>query len=151
MLAENGHFLPFFTPPKTAHKNGSKIFDAFLLKPSYFDAFLPKPSWEKTNKNWRNASKKIKIERMRQKKLNFFSWAIFGGVKNGRNLLTKNWKLTYVYYIYNHSDKCRKNSCGFNFFIKLEKFSTIFKITLLGWFFEKMVSNLTVLEGIFEA
>ena len=38
-------------------------------------------------------------------------------------------------YIYNYSDKCRKNSCGFNFFIKLKKFSTIFKITMLGWFF----------------
>ena len=39
---------------------------------------------------------------MRHKKLNCFSWAVFGGVKNGRNLLTKNQKLTYthVYKVY---------------------------------------------------
>ena len=35
---------------------------------------------------------------MRHKKLNCFSWAVFGGVKNGRNLLTKNQKLTYIQY-----------------------------------------------------
>ena len=40
-------------------------------------------------------------------------------------------------YIFSYSPDFRQNSCGFNFVIKLKKFSTIFKITLLGWFFEK--------------
>jgi len=40
-------------------------------------------------------------------------------------------------YIFSYSHNFRQNSCGFNFVIKLKKFSTIFKITLLGWFFEK--------------
>ena len=50
----------------------------------------------------RNASKNnfetfcVFVREMRQKKLNRFWWAIFGGVKNGRNLLTKNRKLTYM-------------------------------------------------------
>ena len=38
-------------------------------------------------------------------------------------------------------------SCGFNVFNKLKKFSTIFKITLLGWFFSKLTLNLTILKG----
>ena len=59
LLAENGHFWPFLTPPKIAHKNGSKFFDAFLPKPSYFDAFLPNPS-----------QKKLKLREMRRKNKN---------------------------------------------------------------------------------
>ena len=49
-------------------------------------------------------------------------------------------------YIYNYSDKCRKNCCVFNFFIKLKKFSTIFKITLLGCFFVKLTLNLAIIS-----
>ena len=40
-------------------------------------------------------------------------------------------------YIFSYSQNFCQNSCGFNFVIKLKKFSTIFKITLLGYFFEK--------------
>ena len=45
---------------------------------------------------------------MRHKKLNYFSWAVFGGVKNGRNLLTKNQKLTYMCLVFNISQN-KKN------------------------------------------
>ena len=34
-------------------------------------------------------------------------------------------------YIFSYSDNFRLDSCGYNFVIKLKKFSTIFKITLL--------------------
>ena len=55
-------------------------------------------------------------------------WPTFGS----SNLLILIWYILLVYmYMHNYSDKCRKNSCGFNFFIKLKKFSIILKITLL--------------------
>ena len=49
---------------------------------------------------------------MRHKKLNCFSWAVFGGVKNGRNLLTKNQKLTLYTYI-------QKKSCPDKYLVGL--------------------------------
>ena len=42
-------------------------------------------------------------------------------------------------------------SCGFDILEKLKKFSRIFKNTLVERVFEKMVPNLSILEGIFEA
>ena len=51
-------------------------------------------------------------------------------------------------YIYNYSDKFRKNSCGFNFFIKLKKFSTIFKIIWYDDFFKNCL-QLQRLRGYF--
>ena len=48
------------------------------------------------------------------------------------NLLILIWYILQMYmYIFSYSHNFRQNSCGFNFVIKLEKFSTIFKITLL--------------------
>ena len=52
-------------------------------------------------------------------------------------------------YIFSYSHNFRQNSCGFNFVIKLNFFLTFFKITLLGWFFQKMVSNFTALVVYF--
>ena len=89
LLAEKGHFWPFLTPPKIAHKNGSKFFDAFLTKPSYLTHFS-QTLLEKKKKIKRNASKN-KIERNASKKIELFFMGYFRGVvKYGRNLLTKN-------------------------------------------------------------
>ena len=38
--------------------------------------------------------------------------------------------------IYNYSDKCRKNSCGFYFFIKLKKFPLFSKLHCWDDFFK---------------
>ena len=61
-------------------------------------------------------------------------WRLFGS----SNHLILIWYILLVYmYIFSYSDNFRQNSCGFNFVIKLNFFLTIFKITLLGWFFAK--------------
>ena len=77
-------FLAIFDPPKNNPEKWLKYILRISSKTLLFWRISPK-----------TLLRKKKLREMRQKKLNFFSWAIFGGVKNGRNLRTKNWKLTY--------------------------------------------------------
>ena len=80
LLAENGHFRPFLTPPKIAHKNGSKFFDAFLPNPLILTHF-PQTLLEKKKKIGRNASKNKNCEKCVKKWKFFFMGCFRGGQK----------------------------------------------------------------------
>ena len=62
------------------------------------------------------------------------NFQLLENIKPTRNLFCTN---IYNIFINNYRNKFRKKSCGFYIFDKLKNFRTIFKITMVGCFFQK--------------
>ena len=131
LLAENGHFRTFLTPPKTAQKNGSKFFDAFLPKPlilTHFSLTL----LEKKKTKLREMRQKIKIERNASKKLDIFFMGYFrGGQKLPQPANKKSKTDIYLFKIINSliensrfaiiSNSCYKFNILKKFYLELKR------------------------------